>query len=149
MQYLRQVLDSRGLYNLQKQNDWCSIEDLVVFGALTSARRRTTVAPRLQRHFAVIQIPNVTENSLKTITSQLLQALFVAPTSTSASLEGVHSASVELHSMVRQALKVSDMPGRQHYFFSLGNLESVFQVCALLASASPPSFRRRPGVFLL
>ena len=46
----------------------------------------------------------------------------------SGGLNGILAGSLEAYSRVRQALGASDLPGRQHYFFSLATLESVFQV---------------------
>ena len=165
-QYLRQLLDGRGLYNLQKHNEWSTIEDLAVFGALTSSAasasgsKGATVPSRLQRHFAVLQVPELEKPDLRAITSRLLQALLAVggnkidpppgggpkinktdvppsggPKGTAESgappsggLNGILSGSLEVYSRVRQALGTSDLPGRQHYFFSLATLESVFQV---------------------
>ena len=125
-QYLRQLMDGRGLYNLQKQNDWCAIEDLVLFTSLTSDTG-TTLAPRLQSHFAVIQIPDLWDHTLKRVTSEMLHSFL--PTDVHPdTIQGVLGASIEAYTAVKQVLKVSDMPGRQHYFFSLAKLESVFQV---------------------
>ena len=119
-------MDGRGLYNLQKQNDWCAIEDLVLFTSLTSDTG-TTLALRLQSHFAVIQIPDLRDHTLKRVTSEMLHSFL--PTDVHPdTVQGVLGASIEAYTAVKQVLKVSDMPGRQHYFFSLAKLESVFQV---------------------
>ena len=154
LQYLRQLLDGRGLYNLHKHNEWSTIEDLAVFGALTtsstsgsSCREEATNASRLWRHLAVVQVPELEEPALRVITSRLLEALLavggseidpppggdpkgISETDTppSGCLKGILAGSLEAYSTVRQALGTSDLPGRQHYFFSLATLESVFQV---------------------
>ncbi len=142
-QYLRQLMDGGGLHNLCKPNDWAAIEDLVVFGAVTSNRGNVQLDPRLLHHFATIHLPDISKEDLKVITSQILQALTIVPgapatssTSTVASpsqinhktLEGIITASLEVYGSVREALKVSDVPGRWHYVFSLSQLESVFEV---------------------
>ena len=119
-------MDSKGLYNLQKHNDWCAIEDLLLFTSLTSGKG-VALTPRMQRHFAVIQVPDLRDHTLKRITSEMLHSFFPADIQPN-TVQGVLAASVEAYSAVKQTLKVSDMPGRQHYFFSLAELESVFQV---------------------
>ena len=125
-QYLRQLMDSKGLYNLQRRNDWCAIEDLLLFTSLTSDTG-VALAPRLQRHFAVIQIPDLRDHNLNRITSEMLHSFLPADIQPD-TLQGILAASVETYSAVKQTLRVSDMPGRQHYFFSLAKLESVFLV---------------------
>ena len=125
-QYLRQLMDSKGLYNLQRHNDWCAIEDLLLFTSLTSDMG-VALASRLQRHFAVIQIPDLRNHNLKRITSEMLHS-FLPTDIQPDTVQGILAASVETYSAVKQTLRVSDMPGRQHYFFSLAKLESVFLV---------------------
>ncbi len=79
----------------------------------------------------MVHLPNPSDDIIRTITSQQLQGLLDAHSFQieEGRLHGVVEASVELYSSVREALKVSDTSGRQHYFFSLHNLVSVFQVC--------------------
>ena len=138
-------MDSRGLYNLQKQNDWCAIEDLVLFASLTSDTG-TTLPPRLQSHFAVIQLPDLRDHTLKRVTSEMLHSFL--PTDVHPdTVQGVLGASIEAYTAIKQVLKVSDMPGRQHYFFSLGELESVFQVCKPVCQ--PHILRLIPSQFLV
>lgn len=121
-------MDSSGLYNLQKENEWCGIEDLLVCGALTSDAG-VFLAPRLRRHLAIIHTPDL-KDCLKPVTFQLLVAFFETQSSSVSPdvQREVLNASLEVYSSVKQALKASNMPGRQHYLFSLANLESVFQV---------------------
>lgn len=128
-EYLRQLTDLSGLYGLQRKNEWSVIEDFVLFASLTS-NADALVSPRLRRHFAVIHLPVPSEGNLKVIVSQQLQGLLDAHSHEidDGQYHGVVQASIELYSKVRQTLKVSDTPGRYHYFFSLGNLISVFQV---------------------
>ena len=128
-EFLRQLTDLRGLYSLQRKNEWCVVEDLVVFGALTSSSD-ALVSNRLRHHFAIIHLPSPGENSLEVVVSQQLQGLLDAHSHHLGEREyrGVLEASVELYSAIKETLKVSDLPGRQHYFFSIRNLVSVFQV---------------------
>ena len=105
------------------------MEDFVIFACLTS-NSDALLSPRLRRHMAVIHLPSPSEGALKVIASQQLQALLEAHSYSieEGGYEGVLEASVELYSKVRRSFKVSDTPGRCHYFFSLKNLVSVFQV---------------------
>lgn len=117
------------MYGLPRRNEWCIIEDFVVFGALTSDTD-ALVSPRLRRHFAVVPLAAPSEGNLKVVVSQQLQGLLDAHSHNMAdgTFQGLLQASIELYGSVKQTLKVSDTPGRQHYFFSLKNLVSVFQV---------------------
>lgn len=117
------------MYSLQKRNEWCVVEDFVLFACLTSDTD-ALVSPRLRRHLAVIHLPSPSEGCLKVIASQQLQALLDAHSygDKADSYRGVLEASVEVYARVRETFKVSDTPGRYHYFFSLNNLVSVFQV---------------------
>lgn len=131
-EYLRQLADLRGMYGLQKRNEWCTVEDFVLFGSLTSDTD-ALVSPRLRRHFAVIHLPTPSDGNVRVIVAQQLQGLLEAHSydMDNKSYQGVLDASMELYNSMRQTLKVSNTPGRQHYFFSLKNLVSVFQVCVL------------------
>lgn len=105
------------------------MEDFVVFGSLTS-NTDALVSPRLRRHFTVIHLPSPSDSNVKVIMSQQLQGLLDAHSyeMDDKNYRGVYEASVELYTKVKETLKVSDTPGRCHYFFSLKNLVSVFQV---------------------
>ena len=108
------------------------MEDFVVFGALTS-NSDALVSTRLRHHFAIIHLPSPGENILEIVVAQQLQGLLEAHSHHLGEREyrGVLEASIELFAGVRQTLKVSDLPGRQHYFFSIQNLVSVFQVLTI------------------
>lgn len=126
-EYLRQLIDSKGLYNLEKKNDWCLVEDLVVFASLTS-NSDALVGPRLRRHMAIVHVPDLQHDNLGVVASQQLTTLLENVVSED-TLQRVVDHSVAVYRSVKEALDVSDMPGRQHYFFSFKFMESVFQVC--------------------
>lgn len=101
----------------------------MLLGCLTS-NSDALVSPRFRRHLAVIHLSSLGDESLKAIVSQQLQGLLEAHSHelNSKSVQGILEASIELYSSVKETLKVSDAPGRNHYFFSLKNLVSLFQV---------------------
>ena len=78
----------------------------------------------------IIHLPEPTEANQRVIVSQQLSGLLkahcheVGP----AKFDGLLEASLELYSNVREILRASDMPGRLHYFFSIKQLVTVFQV---------------------
>ena len=96
---------------------------------LTSATD-AIIPPRLRRQLAVVHLPELTGESLKAVVSLQLFTFVSAHTGAmdESTLQKVVGISTEVYSKVRQALKVSGMPGRQHYIFSLRQLESAYQV---------------------
>ena len=131
---MRQLVDGGGLWNLSRPNCWSVVENLTIFAALTTDGK-TTIPLRLQRLFAVVQLPELSPTNLQSIVSEMLRVLCAGiGVWQGAELSGeVHrhvvQSSVELFSRVREALRASDTPGREHYVFSLSQLESAFQVC--------------------
>lgn len=134
-EYLRQLTDAKGLYNLEKKNEWCVVEDFVIFASLTSSSD-ALVEPRLRRHLATVHIPELEGHNLSVVASQQLAALMENVVSENTLLKLVDS-SIEVYKSVKQVLNISNMPGRQHYFFSLKFLESVFQVSLKLLLLCP------------
>ena len=105
------------------------MEDLVLFASLTTSSE-ARVSQRFQRHFAVIHVPNLEGHNLSEVVSQQFHSLIQ---NHMRKFDGemckqLLEATTEVYSSVKHALNNSDMPGRQHYFFSLSHLESVFQV---------------------
>ena len=125
-EYLRQLIDTKGLYNLDKKNEWSVVEDLVIFASLTSDSD-AMVEPRLRRHVATINVPDLQGYNLSVVATQQLTALLLNAIS-EPTLQRIVDSSIKVYRSVKQSLSVSHMPGRQHYCFSLKHLESVFQV---------------------
>jgi hypothetical protein len=125
-EYLRQLIDIKGLYNLEKKNEWSVIEDLVIFASLTSDSD-ALVEPRLRSHLATINVPDLQGYNLSVVATQQLTALLQNAVS-EATLKTIVEYSIKVYRSVKRSLSESHMPGRQHYCFSLKYLESVFQV---------------------
>lgn len=102
---------------------------MVIVSCLTSTTD-AVITPRLRRQLAVVHLPELTGESLKAVVSLQLFTLMSAHTGAmdDGMLQIVVGVSTEVYSKVNRALKVSGMPGRQHYLFSLRQLESVYQV---------------------
>ncbi len=128
-EYLRQLADTSGLYNLQKRNEHCTIEDLVIFASLTSSEG-ALLDPRLRRHFSVVHLPGLSSNTTYEILSaQWMAYLRSHGDNVGGGLGGVSLALAEVCGRVCDVLRESDTFGRAHYLFSLKQLESVCQVC--------------------
>ena len=125
-EYLRQLIDVKGLYNLEKKNEWSVIEDLVIFASLTSDSD-ALIEPRLRRHLATVNVPDLQGSNLSVVATQQLAALLQNAIS-DATLQAIVESSIKVYGSIKRSLSESHMPGRQHYCFSLKYLESVFQV---------------------
>ena len=75
----------------------------------------------------MVHIPDLQGPNLGIVASQQLTALLEDVVSEDV-LRKVVDSTLKVYKGVKQALGVSDMPGRLHYLFSLWHLESVFQV---------------------
>ena len=131
-------MDGHGVYNLNKTNTFSHIERLSFFTAMTSDMMTSHLSPRLQRHFSIINLPELTDGPLTTIISGTLCALcggveggggIKGKTGEGGGcLEAIIQSTVSVYLQVRDRLRESDMPGRQHYTFSLKHIELAFQV---------------------
>ncbi|KAL5457324.1 hypothetical protein EMCRGX_G034572 [Ephydatia muelleri] len=129
-EYLRQLMDSKGMFNLAKLNEWCVIEDLAIFATLANdCGSCMELDPRLQRHFVTINVPPLKGQSLNAIVTMWAEdvASALPPSFPPTLSKDLLCASLEVYGFVREALKASTMPGRHHYLFSLGQLASVYQ----------------------
>ena len=134
-------MDNGGVYSLGKPNTLSTIENLSVFTGFTTTSSPSLPSPRLLRHFSIITLPELTGAPLTTILTDSLRshcagkAGLEAESTERAGLEaesGGLSSVVEKTAAVflevRESLRLSDLPGRRHYFFSLSHIESAFQV---------------------
>ena len=78
----------------------------------------------------VIHLPELSETTTNSIVSQQLSGLLKAHCCefNGREIQTLLEASLELYGTVKETLHVCDHPGRQHYFFSVKQLVSVFQV---------------------
>ena len=145
VQYLRQLLDSQGVYNLANHNCWSNIEGLTLFGAMTSSDdERPSLPPCLQRHFVAISLPELEGCCLELVTSEMLRILCGGGEeelklwdSSQETFGCIVKSSVDVYHHIREVFRKSNMPGRQHYLFSLGHLENTFQVSLSLSLSLP------------
>ena len=135
-------MDGHGVYNLNKTNTFSHIERLSFFTAMTSDTMTSHLSPRLQRHFSIINLPELADGPLTTIISGTLCALCGGMEGgggmkgktgeggdfSGGCLESIIQSTVAVYLQVRDRLRESDMPGRQHYTFSLKHIELAFQV---------------------
>ena len=146
-QYIRQLIDCHGVHNLGKKNTFSAIEDLSLFTALTTASTtHSPLSPRLSHHFTVIHLPELADTPLTTILTESLRTLcggVVAgsedgmegsedgtprPWISGETMSCIVQSTMTVFLRVRDSLRASEMPGRQHYVFNLSHIQCAFQV---------------------
>ena len=71
-------MDSKGMFNLAKLNEWCVIEDLAIFATLANdCGSCMELDPRLQRHFVTINVPPLKGQSLNAIVTMWAEVSIV------------------------------------------------------------------------
>ena len=137
-EYLRQILDYQGCYNLEHR-EWCTYENVRITG---TAGTGDALSPRLTRHFTVLVNSMPTDESLKTIYTAILSAYL--PGSHVELLSPMLNATLALYDDVQHKLRPGIAPSTQHYsfgFYSLNTLvRSIVSVRAYLSSASEIEF---------
>ncbi|XP_059166583.1 dynein axonemal heavy chain 8-like [Physella acuta] len=140
---LRQLLDQKQLFTLQKPFEWHTVEDMSVISAMAfsdypSAFNRSLSA-RLLRHFAVFSIPAPHDNGLKTIVHGILKANTSKRDSTGIDPDlhnALVSVSCDMMTSIQAVLKPTPMDGRCHYLFTLKDITHCFQSLRKLADES-------------
>lgn len=85
--------------------------------------------PRFRRHFSVVHLTNLSSETTQNIVAAQLSAYLSSHgNSVEGGLGGVSLALAEVCEDVCDAMRESDTSGREHYLFSLRQLESVYQV---------------------
>eukprot|EP00794_Sanderia_malayensis_P000407 gene407-1042_t len=131
---LRQLVDSKMIFNLQKPFDRRYIEDLSITASLSisdaATLNTTQISDRLLRHFTVIQLPEPKQKTIQTIASAMLEANMGANeclTLPHELHEQIVQASCHLLTRVSDVLRPSPMLGRRNYQFDLKDLKRIFQ----------------------
>ncbi|XP_069461306.1 uncharacterized protein [Ambystoma mexicanum] len=138
---LRLLLDDKVLVKLSKPFEWQSLQGLVVQAAMSlpqyanSPQRMSD--KRLLRHFAIFHLPDPEGDQLHNVIFSILEANMGDKEGLplAEELHGVLvKASCQLLEAVKKALLPSPTPGRQHYLFSLRDINKAFQCLQRLSS---------------
>ncbi|CAB3999965.1 Hypothetical predicted protein, partial [Paramuricea clavata] len=133
---LRQVLDYRALYKLQKPFEWRLLEDLVVIATMNTSFKppatgfHTPISKRLKRHFAVFRLPTPVAKTLFSIVTCVLEGNMSHNQGMGLQQElheQITEVTCSLIESVQDALRASPTPGRLHYHFNLRDVARVFQ----------------------
>ncbi|XP_078503742.1 dynein axonemal heavy chain 5-like [Lissotriton helveticus] len=138
---LRLLLDDRVLVKLSKPFEWQSLEGLVVQAAMSLPQHANSpqrmCAKRLLRHFAIFHLPDPEGTQLENVIFSILEANMGDKEGLPLAEElhiALVKASCQLVASVKKTLLPSPTPGRQHYLFSLRDINKAFQCLQRLSS---------------
>lgn len=127
-EFLRQVIDQGGFYDLKKYQFKKVIECCMVSACAPPGGGKNPVTPRLFRHFHMIWIPDLNRHSMELIFKSILEG-HLTEGQTTASLskhsKNIVKASVDIYLEVSE--KLLPTPSKSHYTFNLRDLSKVVQ----------------------
>ena len=124
---LRQIIDQGGYYDVDKLFFKNVRETKFVTACAPPSGGRNPVSPRLFRHFNMLWVPDLSNQSMKQIFSQILKGyLALGSDSSLASLSDmIIKAAVEIYQKV--IAEFLPTPAKCHYTFNLRDLSKVVQ----------------------
>ncbi|KAJ9465464.1 Dynein-1-beta heavy chain [Diplonema papillatum] len=128
VELIRQMMGNGGFYD-RKYLFWKHVQDVVVVSACGPPEGgRSSVTQRLTRLFHLLQVPNLSEDSMKKIFTAIVNGFFAAQpfhADVKALIKATVSASVDVFQAIRDKLR--PRPVTAHYTFNLRDLSKVFQ----------------------
>ena len=128
VELVRQMIGNGGFYD-RKALFWKTVQDVVVIAACGPPEGgRSQVTPRLVRYFHLLQIPNLSEESMTRIFFSILGGFFGTANfhpDVKELAKPMVEASVDLYNSIRDILR--PRPAKAHYTFNLRDLSKVFQ----------------------
>lgn len=129
IELLRQLMGNGGFYDRKIAGFWKFVQDVTVVGACGPPEGgRNPITPRLTRLFHLLQIPNLTDDSMKRIFGSILRG-FLEHKNFSKEVKDMAkplvNASIDVFNKIREGLR--PRPSTPHYTFNLRDLAKVFQ----------------------
>jgi dynein heavy chain len=127
VELLRQTIDQHGFYDMKKLI-FKKIQDTSFIAACGPPEGgRNPVTPRLFRHFNMIWVPDLSDQSMKTIFESILGGFLALNDQSSLQMfaKPLIKASVELYQKTMQEFLPT--PAKSHYTFNLRDLSKVVQ----------------------
>ena len=125
---LRQIIDQGGFYDLKKHTFKLIKDCCIVSSCSPPGGGRSPVTPRLFRHFHMLWMPDLSDNSMETIFSSILKVYFSWDPKTegfTSTARNLVKASIDIYQNVRKQLLPT--PAKCHYTFNLRDLSKVIQ----------------------
>ena len=130
LEIVRQLIEFKGLYNLQKPGEWKSIIDIAYLACmLHPGGGKNDVPNRAKRHFHVMNVTLPALASIHQIFGSLTAAAFPADGRVNADVSSTATKLVDMTVQVWEAVKAKLLPTpmKFHYIFNLRDLSRVFQ----------------------
>ena len=123
---LRQVIDQGGFYDVQKLF-FKHVQDMICLTACAPpGGGRNEVSPRLLRHFNMIWLCSLSQDSMFRIFNRILSGFIVANVPQyDHVVDNIVKSSVNIYTRIQKELLPT--PARSHYTFNLRDLSKVFQ----------------------
>lgn len=129
IELLRQLMGNGGFYDRKVAGFWKFVQDVTVVGACGPPEGgRNPITARLTRLFHLLQIPNLTDDSIKRIFGSILKGFLEHKNFSKEVKDLAHSivnASVDVFNKIREGLR--PRPSTPHYTFNLRDVAKVFQ----------------------
>ncbi|KAG5498459.1 hypothetical protein JIQ42_03265 [Leishmania sp. Namibia] len=129
IELLRQLMGQGGFYDRKSAGVWKTVQDVTVVSACGPPEGgRNPITPRLTRLFHLLQMANLTDDSMKRIFGSILNGFIEAKNFTREVKDVAPSlvmATVDIFNTIRDTLR--PRPTTPHYTFNLRDLSKVFQ----------------------
>lgn len=126
IELLRQVIDNGGYYDCKKLFFKNVVETQFIAACAPPGGGRSEVTPRLIRHFHMLNVTDLSEQSMKTIFSSILEGfLSVFSSECQEVVEAMVDGSIELYGRMKGEMLPT--PSKSHYTFNLRDLSKVVQ----------------------
>ncbi|KAL0227405.1 hypothetical protein P9112_014729 [Eukaryota sp. TZLM1-RC] len=129
---VRQLIEDKGFYNLERPGDWISIVDLFFFAAMQHpGGGRNDIPDRLRRHFAIFNCTLPSQEAVEHVYSLIIKGYFTTqaprsfPESLSNVLNNIVPMTYSLWDSVKQ--KMLPTPAKFHYMFNMRDLSRITQ----------------------
>jgi dynein heavy chain len=125
---LRQIIDQGGFYDLKKHQFKQIIDCCMVASCSPPGGGRNPVTPRLFRHFHMLWMPDLSNQSMELIFKSILRGYLTYDNNTSkyaSTSDELIKASVNIYQAIRTQLLPT--PSKCHYTFNLRDLSKVVQ----------------------
>ena len=133
---LRQIIDDKGYYDVDKVGLFKSIERTNILAACAPpGGGRSDVTERLTRHFHTIWLTDLSSKSMKHIFASILGGFISSEIpSVIGSVDKLVDGSIQIYLGIQQNLLPT--PSKSHYTYNLRDLSQVFQGILMITSAS-------------
>ncbi|XP_077973667.1 uncharacterized protein LOC120348568 isoform X2 [Styela clava] len=128
---LRSLVDDQTICKLNKPFEWRTVEGLEVLATMSvnAASPGNNLDPRLLRHFAVFRLRSASSTDVHNVIFSVLEANMSDKPLTQELHESIALACSKLLEQLKEALRPSPLPGRQHYAFCL---RQIIKMCQCL-----------------